>query len=91
MCWKKIIAWFNGKPPVPAPTPDPEPIPEPMVKRILLSFAINDYPGGNNDLNGCLNDQKNIVNTMLAAYPDFDVRVFRNSEVTKACYQAEVA
>jgi metacaspase-1 len=47
--------------------------------KVLLSFAINNYPGTQNDLNGCLNDQKNMIKTLS----DFAVRSFKDSEVTK--------
>lgn len=61
--------------------------PEPIeANKILLSFAINNYPGSANDLNGCINDQKNIVNKL----PDFFVRTFKDSEVTKARFTSEV-
>lgn len=92
MCIKKILAWFKPAPtPVPEPEPIPEPIPTPMVKRILLSFAINDYPGTGNDLNGCVNDQENISAKLLSLWPDFDVRKFKNKEATVACYKEQVA
>lgn len=61
--------------------------PEPIeANKILLSFAINNYPGSANDLNGCINDQKNIVNKL----PDFFVRTFKDSEATKARFTSEV-
>jgi len=76
MCWKKIMGWFTGG-------EDPEPI---EADKILLSFAINNYPGSANDLNGCINDQKNIVSKL----PDFFVRTFKDSEATIARFVSEV-
>ena len=72
--------------------PKPDPIVPPVeVKRRLLSFAINNYPGSANDLNGCLNDQENIANKLLTLFPDFEVKKFKDSEVTVNCYKTEVA
>lgn len=73
MCWKKI---FGGG-------VTPEPI---EANKILLSFAINNYPGSGNDLNGCINDQINISGKLA----DFYVRCFKDSEVTKARFTTEV-
>lgn len=80
MCFKK---WFCK--------PDPIEPPITEVKRRLLSFAINNYSGTANDLNGCLNDQENIASKLLTLFPDFDVRKFKDSEVTVNCYKTEVA
>lgn len=54
----------------------------PYSSRILLTFAINDYPGTDNDLKGCLNDQA----LMVSLFPTFQARVFKNSQVTKAWF-----
>lgn len=69
----------------------PDPVVYPESNKILLTFAINDYPGTANDLNGCLNDQENVI----AHLPEFQVRKFSDSEVTKdrfldECYEAIV-
>lgn len=80
MCFKKL---FNK--------PNPIPVPTGPTKRRLLSFAINNYPGSQNDLNGCLNDQDNLSNKVLNLFPDFDVKKFRDSQVTVDCYKTEVA
>lgn len=55
----------------------------------ILSFALNDYIGTQNDLNGCLNDQKNI---MLHLSQDFcfETVAFKNSQVTKDAFRDEV-
>lgn len=61
----------------------------PYSNRILLTFAINDYPGSENDLKGCLNDQK----MMVSIFPTFQARIFKDAQVTKewfvrACEEA---
>lgn len=76
MCWKKI---FGSETVTPI-----------TGEKVLLSFAINDYPGSTNDLNGCLNDQLNVVKTLLKYWPDFQVKKFADGEVTKARYKKEL-
>lgn len=55
--------------------------PEPIVNstKMLLSYAINNYPGTGNDLNGCINDQTDLINALPK---DWTVRAFKDSEVT---------
>ena len=78
MCFKKLF----GK---------PDPVVTPFEgDKLLLSFAINNYPGSGSDLNGCLNDQKNLIAKITTLWPEFKVRKFSDSEVTKARYIAEV-
>lgn len=48
--------------------------------RVLLTFAINNYPGSGNDLQGCLNDQANVIHNL----PDFQIRAFSDGAVTRA-------
>jgi len=91
MCIKMILEWFNKPNPVPDSIPDPPPGSTPAVKRTLLSFAINNYPGTANDLQGCLNDQDNIAQKVLSIFPDFTIKKFRDSQVTINCYKTEVA
>ena len=74
MCWKKLF----GK-------PDPIPVPTGVQKKIALLFAINKY-GGNNNLQGCLNDQANVASHL----PDFEKRLFKDSEVTTTRFKQEV-
>lgn len=64
MCFKK---WF-GKPPLPVQT-----LPMPDATRRLITVAINDYPGSANDLRGCINDSRQIKDTLTSFWPDFDV------------------
>jgi hypothetical protein len=57
----------------------------------LLSFAINDYQGNEHDLNGCINDQADIVALIRKNYPsEFIVKMFRDSDVTVNCFKSEV-
>ena len=53
-----------------------------------LSFGINDYAGSQNDLQGCVNDTKNIAANLSKL--GFDVSVFLNSQVTKSKFRDEV-
>lgn len=55
----------------------------------LISFAINDYPGAQNDLQGCVNDQKNII-AHLGSDFGFEAKYFKNSQVTKQVFRDEV-
>jgi len=70
MCWKKL---FGGG------SVDPV-----IGDRIFLHFAIDDWPGSQNDLPDCVIDQNNIVNFIKKNYPEFQIRTFKNSEVTRA-------
>lgn len=76
MCFKR---WFS-KPEIVPLTSD----------KVLLSFAINDYYGTENDLNGCLNDQRNVEQTLTRLWPEFQVRKFSDKEVTTFRYRTEL-
>jgi len=54
---------------------------QPASKRALL-FAINNYPGTQNDLNGCINDQVDVEQILNVYYHSFDIRKFRDAQVT---------
>jgi hypothetical protein len=54
--------------------------------KVALLFGINNYPGGENDLNGCLNDLL-LVESKL---PDFQIRKFVNSQVTVRCFTEQL-
>jgi metacaspase-1 len=94
MCFKKI--WesiFPPKPtpaPVPTPTPEPIPGPSPAGRRTGLLFAINNYPGSQNDLQGCLNDQSDVLSKVTAMFPDFKARIFLDSQVTRSTFLGEI-
>ena len=66
--------------------------PQPPVtsNKMLLSFSINDYKGGENDLNGCINDQKNLSAKLKELWPDMQIRTFQDNEVTKERFVSEV-
>jgi hypothetical protein len=79
MCFKKILDWFRPDPVVPL---------EP-TKRRLLTFGRNKY-GGDNDLNGCVNDSVNLSAKVSNLFPDFAVNMFLDYEVTAKAYLTEV-
>jgi hypothetical protein len=63
------------------------PVPVPNVNRQLLSFAINNYPGSGNDLNGCINDQDDLIDKLNELGFAFAVKTFQDSEVTRANFR----
>jgi len=79
MCFKKIASWFNKPDPIPDPIPDPT-----GKKKIALLFAINNYPGTQNDLNGCINDQVDVIKTLNSKFPGFDIRNYTDIIVTRS-------
>jgi hypothetical protein len=67
---------------------------EPVVqgkKKTALLFAINDYKGSQNDLNGCIHDQDNMEKMLNKNFPGFIIKKFKNSEVTRGCFISEVS
>ena len=63
MCFKKFYDWLTN--------PDPEPIIDPIkLDHKILHFAINDYPGTANDLNGCINDGMDMIDRLNLLYPN---------------------
>lgn len=56
--------------------------PEVYNSKTLLHFAINNYPGTSNDLNGCVNDQTDLEAFFNKNYPEFAVEKYKDSEVT---------
>ena len=58
--------------------------------KMCLYFAINDYPGGNNDLNGCINDQKDFIKWISSGWPEFSHIAFRDSEVTCNNFEQQI-
>lgn len=61
-------------------------------KRKALLFAINNYPDGVNDLRGCINDQNNVISKLRELYAgQFDIKKFKNREVTKSRFLTELA
>lgn len=76
MCFHK---WFRK--------PDTQPILN-SARRALL-FGINHY-GGGSDLNGCLNDVEDMAKMIRENYPDADVRIFKDGQVTRAAFIANM-
>lgn len=58
--------------------------------RTALLFAINDYPGTQNDLNGCLTDQKEMRSLIESLNVGFIVKPFVDSMVTVSEFTSEV-
>ena len=58
--------------------------------RTALLFAINDYPGTQNDLNGCITDQKEMRQLIEHTFPSFIIKPFIDSMVTMAEFTSEV-
>jgi hypothetical protein len=78
MCLRKLFPnWFKPDPPLTG------------TKKALL-FAINNYPGSANDLNGCLNDQRDIINKLSALFEGFTIRKFTDSAVSVNRFVAEL-
>jgi len=57
------------------------------VMKRAFCFGINDYPGTQNDLRGCVNDANNWANILRNQY-GFDVTTLLDSQVTKANVKA---
>lgn len=55
----------------------------------VVSFALNDYMGVQNDLQGCVNDQKNIIGKLGKDF-GFESVGFINYQVTKELFRNEV-
>lgn len=54
---------------------------------MLLSFAINNYPGTGNDLNGCINDQNDLIDKLDELGYGFAIEAFQDSQVTRANFR----
>jgi metacaspase-1 len=68
----------------------PQPTPVTSAKKRALLFAINDYPGTQNDLNGCLNDETDVATMLVKNYPDFVISKFSDSQVTASRFLTEI-
>jgi len=82
----KLCDWLNKlfgctTPPV---------LPPNKVKKTALLFAINDYAGDANDLNGCINDQEILIDYFMENHPEFIVTGFTDSRVTIARFVSEL-
>lgn len=67
--------WFKKRPPVTWE----------HSNKVALLFGINQYGGGNN-LSGCLND----IDTVKHMLPDFQIREFRDGEVTRKVFKEQL-
>ena len=74
MCWKRK---------------KPEIVPV-TGERIALLFAINDYRGSDADLRGCLNDIDDVERKLRAEFADFEIRKFKDAEVTTFRFVSEI-
>lgn len=90
MCIRKLLSLICHQP---DPTPEPPPEPQEGPRLIALLFAINNYPSGTDDLNGCLNDQRDIISLLTVTYgmDKFELRAFRDREVTRLRMITEIS
>ena len=79
MCIKKLFGNHNSNTTAMQP-----------VQARLLTFGKNKY-GGGNDLNGCVNDSKNLSSDFKKLFPDADIRMFLDSEVTANNYKKNLS
>jgi hypothetical protein len=73
MCFRKL---FHKPPDVPLAA----------TRYRALLFAINNYPGSANDLNGCLNDIDDVEKKLISQFPGFDILKFKDSWVTNELF-----
>ena len=59
-------------------------------EKVALLFGINDYMGNSNDLRGCLNDIDDVEKKLKNEFPGFEIRKFKDSEVTTQRFILEV-
>ena len=59
-------------------------------EKTAILFGINNYPGSENDLNGCLNDVRDVANFLSVNYPGFVTEKFTDSKVTRQRFRDEV-
>jgi hypothetical protein len=59
--------------------------------KTALLFAINNYPGSQNDLNGCIPDQDDLIEILKEFNQEFAIRNFKDSQVTVNCFKSELA
>lgn len=69
---------FRKKPPAPI-----------TGNKVALLFGINKY-GGGNDLQGCLNDIDDVEKKLNKEFPEFQIRKFKDAEVTIQKFIAEI-
>lgn len=59
------------------------------VNRMLMHWAINNYPGSQNDLNGCINDQNDFKIEFPKLYP-WGMNLFKDSEATPYHFKSTI-
>ena len=80
MCWKKIAEWFK-----------PEPIEIPNYgDNTVGSIVVGDYAGTANDLAGPPHDQVDFQKMLLAKWPHYTFRMFKDAESTTERFLAEL-
>lgn len=64
---------------------------EPITgNKLALLFGINNYPGTGSDLSGCLNDIDDVEKKLKSEFPDFQIKKFKDSEVTTGRFVSEI-
>lgn len=81
MCFKKMWEWITGQLVQETTTKEPT-----NITRRLLTFGKNNY-GGGSDLNGCVNDSKFLSADFKRLFPDANVKIFLDSDVTANNYK----
>jgi len=59
-------------------------------EKVALLFGINDYMGNSNDLRGCINDINDVERKLKKEFTGFEIRKFKDSEVTTQRFISEV-
>lgn len=89
MCFKRIWESLFGH--EETTTVAPKTTEQPTGKKEYTKlYAINNYPGSQNDLNGCLPDQKNVNNFMNKNYSAFISEAFADSKVTRSTFRETI-
>jgi len=58
-----------------------------VAHEVALLFAIDDYPDSENDLPDCVIDQNNVATFFAKNYPEFKIKRFINSTVTRSIFE----
>ena len=59
-------------------------------KFCLLSFAINNYRGADNDLRGCLNDQQDFAEKLRSLFPNISLKLVQDEDCKKTRFVSEI-
>jgi len=82
MCIRKILDWLRPDPLIPVTPVE--------GNRIALLFAIDNYPGTQNDLPDCIKDQNNVADFLALNYPEFKILKFTDSMVTTTSFRDNI-